>query len=252
MKNSITIITLAAALLLAGGHPANAQRTADRTGGGFTRNTRAVPSYGPDPRTATNIGFEIITLNNIFNPTRVYIPPRSNPPPVIPTYSFTLTGVMTYGANDVGYGFFSGNAVSPTRGYMASDTINGYKISEITNNTVKLVDTNKNQEFILRVGAGFSRRGTTNDWRFISVPEPALSTTGLSSAGSSSDSGPSGPMSDVMRKLMARRAAEEGPAAGADAGASPDGGAPADGAAPPADSSTNSPANSNPTPAPAN
>lgn len=241
MKNTIAII-LGASLLLAGGHAAQAQRTADRTANGgnyqrgntaYTRNTRGIASYGADPRTATNVGVEIITINNIFNPTRAYRVPTTNGPAPIPTYTFTLTGVMTYGVNDVGYGFFSGNAVSPTRAYTTSDTINGYKVSAITNNTVKLVDTN-NQEFTLRVGAGFTRRGTTNAWRFLSVPEPSLSPAGATMS-PDSDSGPTGPMSDVMKKLMARRAAEEGPAAGGDVAAPDAGAAPApDGAAPPA------------------
>ena len=260
MKN-ITSITLGVVLLLAGSLATHPQRQYDRTG----RNPRGAASYGDDPRTATNVGIEIITINNIFNPSRVYVRPNTNRTVVVPTYTFTLTGVMTYGANDVGYGFFSGNAVSPTRGYMASDTINGYKITAITNNTVKLMDTN-NQEYTLRVGAGFTRRGTTNDWRFMNVPEPALSPVG-SSMSSGSDSGLSGAASETMRRLMARRAAEEGTspdAAAPDAappapdGPAPDGAAPPPppdrGAppAPPADSSSNSPNNSNPTPAPAN
>ncbi len=244
MKNTIAIITLGAALLLASGTFVEAQRNFQRNNNGaydptanFQRNPRGVASYagGTDPRLATNIGVEIISRNNIFDPTRIWREPLVPRAYVPPPQNFTLTGVMTYGANDVGYGFFNGNAATPSRGYMAADTINGFKISEITNNTVKVVDTN-NQEYILRVGAGFSRRSPTNEWRFLSVPEPTMSTSTSISPGSDSDSGLSGAQADAYKRLRARRAAEEGPALGGDAGA-PDAGSPPpppDGSAPPA------------------
>ena len=168
---------------------------------------------------------------------------------------------MTYGPKDMGYSFFSGNAVTPTRGYMAAETINGYKIAEITNNTVKLVDTNNN-EYVLRVGAGFSRSSPTNAWRFLNVPEPTIAVTSSSAdLNSDSASGPAGPMAEIMKRLMAKRAAEEGAAGGGDTttNAPPDDGsapatpdaAPSDNP-PAADSATNSTPNSTPTPAPAN
>ena len=254
---SVLLITAGLVLLLAGSQAADAQ--------GQTRGTRTRTGnfgtgtgfgYGPggygtaDPRTVTvwtnspygTNGFDLIAINNIFNPTRVYTPPRVAGPPPIPSYNFTVNGILTDGGHGMGYVFFYGNSVA-NKGYTNSETINGFKISDIANNTVTLVDTN-NKTFTLQVGSGFSKLGT-NDWRYLPVPDAASyvpsATSSSVDAGAGDDSLPAGPVSDAMRRMIERRKAEmgetQGPAAGdatapAPAGDAPP--APPQGDAPPA------------------
>ncbi len=227
----ILIITAGFALLFAGNQAANAQgRT--RQPADFQTQTRGRTrqggfGYGPggyagaaDPRTMTfwpnspygTNGFDIIAINNIFNPSRVYVPPRTNVVPLIPTYNFTVDGIMTDDAHSAGYVFFYGNSVQ-NRAYTNSETINGFKISEIVSNTVTLVDTN-NKSFMLAVGSGFSKTGS-NDWRFLPVPSASsyvATTSGDEVSSGGDDSEPTGPMSEAMKRLIERRKQELGDA----------------------------------------
>jgi hypothetical protein len=161
--------------------------------------------------------FQIIERNNVFNP---YRQPRRVPgPPPVRVYSFTLDGIMTY--ENQGYAFFEGNAGSRGKGLSPSETINGYRIAEITNNTVKLAAAS-NQFITLRVGMQM-RREENGPWKLVpstaaameSPPSSASSDSGANDNSSSeSASAPvamtPGADSAVIRKLMMQRRALEG------------------------------------------
>jgi hypothetical protein len=161
--------------------------------------------------------FQIVERNNIFNPYRT--PPRGKTIPTVRVYTFTLDGIMTY--DNKGYAFFDGNAGSRGKALAPSETINGYRIAEITNNTVKLAAAS-NQFITLRVGMQM-RREENGPWKL--VPSSAAMMESPPSTGSSDVSqddnsgGPAasapvsmapGASADVIRKLMMRRRAEEG------------------------------------------
>jgi hypothetical protein len=204
MKKTFLLIA-GAALWLAGGRPATAQDS------------------NADSRPNLN-SFQVIDVNNIFNPYRE--PPRPREPNVVRVRIsyFTLNGAMSY--NDRAYAFFEGTGVYRGRVFTPSDTINGYKIVDITNNSVKLAAAS-NQFITLKVGMQM-RKEDNGPWKLVATSMPA-SDSGFSDSGSadssaqSSDSGagtgadtatpvPSipGADSDVIKRLMQRRAAENG------------------------------------------
>jgi hypothetical protein len=151
--------------------------------------------------------FQIISQKNIFDPFRRPRVGSTTAPP--PTYYFTLTGTMSY--EDKSYAFFDGTGISGGRAFQPAETINGYKIAEIANNYVKLM-ASSNQFLKLSVGMQMKRTGT-GPWALVERPdltaEPASSS---SEVGSDHAVMPmvGGADSDVMKRLMARRAQETG------------------------------------------
>jgi hypothetical protein len=125
-----------------------------------------------------------------------------------------------------GYAFFEGTGNVRDKAFSPSDSINGYKIAEITNNTVKLAAAS-NQFITLKVGMQM-RKEDNGPWKLVasSMPpsESTSSDSGSSDSGAqSSDDGagagadaaaptPSipGADSDVIKRLMRRRAEENG------------------------------------------
>ena len=149
--------------------------------------------------------FQIISQKNIFDPYRKPVRPGgTNAPP--PSYYFTLNGTMSY--EDKSYAFFDGSGIRGGRAFQPADTINGYKIAEIADNYVKLMASG-NQFVKLSVGMQMKRTGT-GPWALVASPDPTAGP-------SSSEGGPDRAMesmvggadSDVMKRLMARRAQEE-------------------------------------------
>jgi hypothetical protein len=162
--------------------------------------------------------FQVIEQNNIFNPSRR---PRINPnrPPPVRVSTFTLNGTMSY--ENKGYAFFEGNAVNRGSVFGLADTINGYKIAEITNNTVKLAAAS-NQFITLKVGMQM-RKVENGPWKLIGSSSPASDSAASGSADASSEdnSGDTtaaatpipltpGASSDVIARLMKRRQQENG------------------------------------------
>ncbi|HXC99964.1 MAG TPA: hypothetical protein VN048_11530 [Verrucomicrobiae bacterium] len=173
-----------------------------------------------DSRPAFN-SFQVIEQNNIFNPSRR--PPRHIGPivPVVRVYSFTLNGTMSY--ENKGYAFFDGNAVNRGNVFGLSDTINGYKIAEITNNTVKLAAAS-NQFITLKVGMQM-KKVENGPWKLVGSSEPAAESTSSSSgstdASSDDNSGDAtaatapvnqtpGADADVIARLLKRHREENG------------------------------------------
>lgn len=150
--------------------------------------------------------FQIISQKNIFDPFRRPVRPGgTNAPP--PSYYFTLNGTMSY--EDKSYAFFDGSGIRGGQAFQPADTINGYKIAEIADNYVKLM-ASSNQFVKLSVGMQMKRIGA-GPWALVASPDPTAEP-------SSSEGGPDravepmvgGADSDVMKRLMARRAQETG------------------------------------------
>jgi hypothetical protein len=151
--------------------------------------------------------FQIISQKNIFDP---YRRPRvgsvAAPPP---SYYFTLNGTMSY--DDKSYAFFNGSGIRSSRAFQPSDSINGYKIAEIANNYVKLM-ASSNQFIKLSVGMQMKRTGT-GPWALVASPDPTAEPPSSSSddgSGRAVEPMVGGADSDVMKRLMARRAQETG------------------------------------------
>lgn len=209
MKRILIAIT-AFLMLLAGASIARAQDSNSNSSTNSESSSDLRPSFGT---------FQIIERNNIFNPYRTPPKGRGGPPPPR-VYSFTLDGIMTY--ENKGYAFFEGNAGSRGKAFSPADTINGYKIAEITNNTVKLA-ASSNQFITLHVGMQM-RREENGPWKLVpssaatmeSPPSTSSGDSGAtdSSSGDSASSPPAammpGASADVIHRLMMRRHAEEG------------------------------------------
>jgi hypothetical protein len=201
---TILLFIAGAALFLAGGWPMAAQEA----------NSASRPNFD---------SFQVIDQNNIFNPYRRPAVRRNSGPPPPRIYYFTLAGAMSY--ENKGYAFFNGTGVSRGKVFSPSDTINGYRIAEISNNTVKLAAAS-NQFIILKVGMQM-RREDNGPWKLLASAQPSANASSSDSAPSSDDGAGAGAGddaatptppestvpgadSDVIKRLMRRRAEENG------------------------------------------
>lgn len=144
--------------------------------------------------------FKLVTDRNIFDPNRV--PHRPGAPSVRPKTmeSFALVGVMRY---DKGiFAFFDGSSSEYRKAVKLSDTIAGYRVTNIEANAIKLsAGTN---EVELRVGMQL-RREEGGGWVPSSQSE---SYAAVASPGTNSDSAGGGGGSDVLERLRKRREQE--------------------------------------------
>ena len=150
--------------------------------------------------------FQIIAQKNIFDPFRR--PRVGSVSAAPPTYYFTLNGTMSY--EDKSYAFFDGSGIRGGRAFQPSDSINGYKIAEIADNYVKLM-ASSNQFVKLSVGMQM-KRTANGPWALVERPDPTAEPASSSSEGGSDHAAMpmvGGADSDVMKRLMARRAQEE-------------------------------------------
>jgi hypothetical protein len=185
-RNRIIITIGAMALLLAAGVPVSGQEAA----------TNAAPRF--DARS-----FQVISQRNIFNPNRRAFRPEA---PRIQIQTATLNGTMSY--EDQSYAFFGNRTVKP------SDKIGDYKVAEITNNAVKLMDTS-NQVFNLIVGMQLRKEGD-GPWKVVgsgsdmsTTPSSSGTSDQTNETTSSTTTTYKGADEDVVKKLMAKRLAEE-------------------------------------------
>jgi hypothetical protein len=156
--------------------------------------------------------FNVIVTNNIFDanrrPGRSYRPGPSYRPQRVE--GFTLVGTMSY--QNGTYAFFDGSSPDYRKSVKISDTIAGYKVTEITPNAIKLAAAS-NQPVSMRVGMQM-RRENGGPWALkaeaqsFEASSPSLSSSTTSSPGSPAPSLPAGPESDVIRRLMLKRAQE--------------------------------------------
>lgn len=163
--------------------------------------------------------FQIISDRNIFNPNRSGGSGRSTrKEPEKPTKieSFALVGTMSYEKGS--FAFFDGSSSEYRKVLKPSETIAGYKVTEIASDHVKLVSTSTNGSDIkLAVGMQMKRQDE-EDWRpgartesfaTPSAPAPAGATSEATSAPSSSPSSSTGGgASDILKRLREKREQE--------------------------------------------
>lgn len=155
--------------------------------------------------------FKMIVDRNIFDPNRFphapgQVRPTSKPRSV--DY-VTLVGTMSYEKGT--FAFFDGTSSDYKKALKLTDSIAGYKVTNITPNSVKLAaGTN---ELNLNVGAQL-RREEDGPWLLASqftsyAATPAsTSTNGTAATTTGSDTASGGTESDILKRLMQKREKE--------------------------------------------
>jgi hypothetical protein len=181
----------------------------------------AACSWGADATNAPSRldfpSFKLISERNIFNANRskgrTYQEPRRVEPErrYVRTESFALVGTMSYEKGR--FAFFEGSSSQFNQVLKTSDTIGGFKITEVTPNSVKLASTSTNNQPVeLPVGMQLKRQDE-GEWKLserTDIPRSYASSSSSSyrsgsssSSGSSRSSGPED--SEVLKRLMQRR-----------------------------------------------
>jgi hypothetical protein len=153
--------------------------------------------------------FKVIVDRNIFDPNRF---PRQGSGPRTPPKSFdslTLVGTMSYEKGM--FAFFDGTSAEYKKALRLADAIAGYKVANISPNSVKLAAGTNQLE--LSVGAQL-RREEDGPWRLASqfapyADTPASTSTNAAAASSAgSDTTSAGAQSDIIKRLMQKREKE--------------------------------------------
>jgi hypothetical protein len=178
----------------------------DRTQG------NALGGTNSGPASLDYAAFKIIVDRNIFDPNR--FPHRPGAPVVASKPknfdSLTLVGTMSYEKGT--FAFFDGTSSEYKKVLKLTDSIAGYRVTNIAPNAVKLATGTNEVE--LSVG-GQLRREENGSWLLASQSAPYASTLGSASASGTgattttgSDTTSSGADSDIIKKLMQRREKE--------------------------------------------
>jgi len=148
--------------------------------------------------------FKIITDRNIFDPTRSSrATRRTEGPRPAKIESFALVGTMSY--ENGTYAFFDGSGSSYRKGVKAGETIAGFKIADISANSVKL-QTN-GHEIELNVGMQMKKQDE-GEWQLSGRAESFGTSSPATTATEKTDGAPGGEESDVLKKLMQKREQE--------------------------------------------
>lgn len=164
------------------------------------------------PGTLDYASFKVVVDRNIFDPNRYPRGPGARGPTTKPKVvsSLKLVGTMAYEKGIIA--FFDGSSSDYQKAVKLTEVIAGYKITNIAPNGVRLASGTNELE--LSVGAQL-RREEDGPWQLSNQPEVATASsasstsggTSAASAGGSSTLG-SGADSDVLKRLMERRAKE--------------------------------------------
>lgn len=149
--------------------------------------------------------FNIISTRNIFNPNRRnYRAP--SPERRARVDSFTLVGTMTYEKGPVA--FFDGTSSEFRRPLKPADTIGGYRIADITQNSITLL-ASSNKTIKLNIGMQM-KRTDGGPWTVLSHNEPVASSNPDEPAGFAEKAATlNGAQSDVLKRMMLRRMKEQ-------------------------------------------
>jgi len=148
--------------------------------------------------------FRLVADRNIFNPNRQPNRPDSVRPKPKAVDTFGLVGIMSYEKGT--FAFFDGSGSEFRKALKANDSIAGYQVATIAENSVKLMVQTNTLE--MRIG-GQMRREDEGPWVQLSQAEIAPAIPSPSSTSSSTaDAAPSGADSDILKKLMQRREQE--------------------------------------------
>jgi hypothetical protein len=177
---------------------------------GTQANSRTGTNNGP--ATLDYASFKVIVDGNIFNPNRTSR--RRGEPTGHPTPksfdSLTLVGTMTYEKGT--FAFFDGTSSEYKKALKLTDSIAGYKLTNIAPNGVKLASGTNALE--LSVGAQL-RREENGPWLLTGqstsyAATPASTSTNALAATTAAgpDAASGGAQSDIIKKLMERREKE--------------------------------------------
>ena len=145
--------------------------------------------------------FRTIAERNIFDPNRHGVrQPSDYIRPAVD--SFNLVGTMSYEKGT--FAFFSGSSSQYQKALKCQDSIAGYKVASIGEKSVKLAQGTNQIE--LRIGMQM-RREENGPWKASSLLQ-SYAAAPASNPAAASDSVPTGPSSDILKKLMQRREQE--------------------------------------------
>lgn len=154
--------------------------------------------------------YRLLAERNIFNAnrTRASRPSNGETKPAPKIEAFALAGVMIYQKGT--FAFFDSSISDFKKSLKTGDTIAGYQIQDITPNQVTL--KHDDQTVVLKPGQQLKREDG-GAWQLVQSGD-RLASSGTASSSPSSDTDstePSGPASDILKKLMERRAKELNP-----------------------------------------
>lgn len=148
--------------------------------------------------------FQVISERNIFNPNRTARHRHDKRSEAVAD-AFSLVGTMSYTKGT--FAFFDGTTSEFRKALPNDGTIAGYKVTDITPTTVKLVKDDK--PVVMKVGTQM-RREAKGSWQLAATSElPTEMTEGADAAPAetvASDS--SGEANDVLKRLMKQREQE--------------------------------------------
>jgi hypothetical protein len=156
--------------------------------------------------------FQLIVDRNIFDPNRFPRGPGASRVRQAPRSvdSLTLVGTMSYEKGT--FAFFDGTSSDYKKALKLTDSIAGYKVTNITPNSVKLASGTN--ELDLSVGAQL-RREEDGPWLLSNQSTSYAATSGSSSTNAAagtttpgSDTASGGTESDILKRLMQKREKE--------------------------------------------
>jgi hypothetical protein len=170
--------------------------------------TNGVGGTNNGPVSLDYAAFKVIVDRNIFDPNRL---PHGPGAPTVrrPPKSFdslTLVGTMSYEKGT--FAFFDGTSSDYKKALKLTDSIAGYKVTNIAPNAVKLASGTNELE--LSVGAQL-RREEDGPWLLSSqstsyaAPPASTSTNGAAATTTGSDTTSGGAESDIIKRLMQKR-----------------------------------------------
>jgi hypothetical protein len=164
------------------------------------------------PATLDYAAFRVVVDRNIFDPNRYPRGPGAKGPATKPKVvsSLKLVGTMAYEKGM--FAFFDGSSSDYQKAVKVTEAIAGYKVTSIAPNGVRLASGTNELE--LSVGSHL-RREEDGPWQLTNQPEVASASSASSTSGGTSTASAggasalgSGADSDVLKRLMERRAKE--------------------------------------------
>jgi hypothetical protein len=148
--------------------------------------------------------FRIIPERNIFNPNRTARSAKADQPPekVVKVETFSLLGTMAYEKGR--FAVFDGSSRSYKKVAPVSESIAGYKVSDIQQNFVTLEKDGKSIQ--LNVGQQMKREDE-GEWT-VSAVAGILKSDSSSNSSSSTSSPSSGEDNDILKRLLQKREQE--------------------------------------------
>jgi hypothetical protein len=192
------------------GQPSAYGSAKDYSSGSDRTQANAATGTNNGPVSLDYSAFKMIVDRNIFDPNRVPHQPGQVRVVSRPKSDYvTLVGTMSYEKGT--FAFFDGTSSDYKKALKLTDSIAGYKVTNITPNSVKLAaGTN---ELNLNVGAQL-RREEDGPWLLASqftsyAATPAsTSTNGTAATTTGSDTTSGGTESDILKRLMQKREKE--------------------------------------------